>query len=89
MKHDEFGFKRTSCFLGFAEGIHFDTVLFAVDGAIMKGLIVFVNPVQPSDTAEGQFKRGLGDAVIVDSGHTVQCVNHGDNPFPVFGRNEV
>ena len=89
MKHDEFGFKRTSGFLGFAEGIHFDTVLFAVDDTIMKGLIVFVNPVYPSDTAEGQFKRSLGDAVIVNSGYAVQGVNHGNNPFPVFGRNEV
>nr|DAQ98472.1 MAG TPA: hypothetical protein [Caudoviricetes sp.] len=55
----------------------------------MKGLIVFVNPVYPSDTAECQFKRGLGDAVIVDGGYAVQGVNHGNNPFPVFGRNEV
>lgn len=65
------------------------TVLFAVAGAILNGLIVFVNPVYPSDTAESQFKGGLGDAVIVDGGYAVQGVNHGNNPFPVFGRNEV
>lgn len=49
----------------------------------MNGLIVFVNPVYPSDAAEGQFKRRLGDAVIVDSGYAVQGVNHGNNPSPV------
>lgn len=65
------------------------TPLFVDSDAIMIGLIVFVNPVYPSDTTEGQFKRGLGDAVIVDGGYAVQGVNHGNNPFPVFGRNEV
>nr|DAV81030.1 MAG TPA: hypothetical protein [Caudoviricetes sp.] len=69
--------------------VFISTPLFDDSDAILMGLIAFVNPVHPSDAAEGQFKRGLSDAVIVDGGYTVQGMNHGNNPFPVFGRNEV
>lgn len=88
VKHHKLCFKRTSGFLGFAEGIHFDTVV-CWRWWYYDGLTVFVNPVRLSDAAEGQFERGLGDAVIVDGGDPVHGVNHGHNPFPIFCRDKV